>query len=209
MTPTEPTNASGHDDQTIGLEPAETDHAPRTPHAPPPSLPAPPTTASHDAPDVFVTPGRGNAQTIAVAGAIVTLLALVASGAFASGTVWYWAILQTLHQTILYTFAGIIAVLVAAALAERPMGRLDLASARMLLAVACFQLLSSVKLQLSGRVAEVLIASAAYLIAVAILFKPARNRYLAIVCFHFILVVLFMLGSWAQIKANTAMTPNP
>ena len=164
----------------------------------------------------FVVPGRGSAQVLATTGVFLTLGALIFSGMNAERA-GFWVVVGTIALTLyniaVHTGTGIAAVIAAARLCEQKFGRLDIAAARMFVAVSLFHLVTALHIPIHAGLAQVLKWAAAmglYYLAVWLLFKKDRYGAMLIALSHFGLWVLLQLGSqlsgWLGAATNSAAT---
>lgn len=137
-------------------------------------------------PRAMVKPGFGTAEQMYMVAAGVALAAVITAGVTAAsrGRVWYADSLLTIYMTGLHALTGAAAVMAAAHLGERRLGELPLATARMALAVALFQLVFHLNIPLSGRYEETLGAMLAYVGAVWALFRWNREQLTLVVALH-------------------------
>lgn len=162
---------------------------------------------SSTAPVGFVTPGRGDAKTIAMAAAGVAVVAAVAA-AITGPSAWYWSLFQTLYQVALHTATGVVGVVIAATLSERPLGDTLLAWARMALAVAALRLCVAINLPLTQtKLEEVLIGITVYLGVTLVLFRRPPVELFFLWATHAALWLITYIGAWIDVEAATAIVP--
>lgn len=164
----------------------------------------------------FVVPGKLTPKTLAIAGAVLTVGAMVAAGIYAPGpgfgviTAW---ILLTVYAIAVNTATGVAAVAVAARLNSQPFGRLDVALARMFAAFALFEAVTRTRPMLLGSSlltvsVPFVIGAALYFGTIMILFKKDRRTTSVIALAHFILWILLelgpVLGNWVSTAAAGA-----
>jgi hypothetical protein len=155
-------------------------------------------------PKEFVTPGRGSAQVLAACGVFIALSALIIAGINARewGT---WIVLGTvaltLYSIILHTCTGVVAVIIAAKLCEEKLGNLEIAAARMFVAVGLFYATSRLHLPITWAfLAGLLVWAAAlgiYYLVLWFLFKKDR--------FGTGLIALSHFAIWMLLEAGTAL----
>jgi len=170
-----------------------------------PGLPKPAATEiKEQAPDGFVKTGWGSAQTIAALGVVATIGAAILAATLSTQP-WLKAVVLCLYLTGLQTLAGIGAVVFAARMAEKALGPLELAAARMLLAVAaarCF-LPVAYNVPYTGRILEGLSVIGVYVIITFVLFRLPRQHWFVMAASHATLLILLWLGSSIEFWANT------
>lgn len=148
-------------------------------------------------------------RVIAVLGAVVTIPALVASWLQAArepnadAMDALIATLLTLYNTGLHTITGVAAVILSAVLLNLAPGRIELISARMLLAVAVFQGLSHIQL---GYGLPVLLGVLGYLTVLAVLMRTTRDRLFVMSATHLVLVGITQLGMMLYAAADARAT---
>jgi hypothetical protein len=160
--------------------------------------------AKEPAPDGFVKTGWGSAQTIAALGVVATIGAAILAATLGTQP-WLKAVVLSLYLTAIQTLAGIGAVVFAARMAEKTLGPLELAAARMLLAVAaarCFLPLAY-NVPYTGRVLEGLSVIGTYLIISFVLFRLPRQHWFVMAASHAGLLIVLWLGSSIEFWANT------
>ncbi|MCG3124294.1 MAG: hypothetical protein GIKADHBN_02751 [Phycisphaerales bacterium] len=166
--------------------------------------PAPSPAASETALEPFVTPWLGNAQIWGVVGGFLLVGAIVAAAMNLPNK--FPAALLVLYNGMIQTGTGLVAVYLTARLAGMRIGAIDLATARMLVAVSAFLLLFNLNIHIAGSVTnkweELLIATAAYVGSVAGLFRLWGRNLGILVITHFVLWLVFELGvrldAWAS-----------
>lgn len=150
----------------------------------------------------FVTTGRGSAQVLATCGVFIALAALIIAGI--SARQWgAWVVLGsvglTLYNIAIHTCTGVVAVIAAAKLSEEKFSRLELAAARMFVAVGLFYAMSSLSLPIPvAFLANLLVwaaALAAYFFTVWFFFKKDRFGAALIALAHFLMWLLLQLGT--------------
>lgn len=149
----------------------------------------------------FVVPTRLDVKPLAIAGAVLTVAAMVAAGYYAPVRSFWpitgWVLL-TLYSVAVNAATGVAAVAVAARVGSQPFGRLDLALARMFAAFALFQAVSNTRPSLGYAVltsgVPFLIGAALYFGSLMLLFRKDRREATLIAMAHFILWLLLQLG---------------
>jgi hypothetical protein len=178
-----------------------------------PTLQSPPKAASPEvAPDpgpAFVKPGMGTPEVIAWVGLGLTIAATIAGGVTAPSRdrAWYAQCILVAYLTALHAVTGIAAVQSAAAVLGFRFGSLPLAAARMLAAVAAFQLV----FHLGGPLATwSLYAPLAVLTYVGVtwaLFRWTRDQLILVISLHgglwLAIYLAAVLWQWAKIKPHT------
>jgi hypothetical protein len=107
------------------------------------------------------------------------------------------SVVLCLYETALHTGTGVIAVLIAARIAELKPGRLDLAAARVFVEFSAFQLLHSITFGEYRLLVTILmypIALAAYGGLVMLLFKKSRTIAGTVLVAHFVLWIVVQAG---------------
>lgn len=159
--------------------------------------------AGGDAAEPFVTPGRGTPKALVIAGAVVTVAAMVAAGMGVpvgqSGWVVVAAVLLVLYEVVVHTGTGLVAVAAAARISEERFGgeeAVPLAAARVFLAMAVFELVLNLVAftPYVGPWIAPPVAVAAYWLVVWGLFNKTRTVALVIVLTQVILWVLVRMG---------------
>ncbi|MGE3109804.1 MAG: hypothetical protein AB7G11_09500 [Phycisphaerales bacterium] len=165
----------------------------------------------------FSQAGRGGVKTLMIFAAGLVIAAMVISGiethaqtGRALATVG--RVMLTLYSTLLATGLGLAAVAVVARVSDMRLGRPDLATARMLVAFAAFEVISSITF--SGPVLLVKLLMwgagiAAYWVLVMVLFKKPRHVAGYVLATHFVLYLLLLggmqLAGWvSQAEASAA-----
>ncbi len=164
--------------------------------------------------DPLVRPGMGGAKLALGLGVVLLLGALVASGIRAGGIegsgarVVALAVAVTLYTSLLHTGTGVAAVMVAARIERRPTGALELAAARMLAAVATFQLVYHLPALIPGTVGLVfsaILGVLAYSAAVWALFRLSRLELGVVVSGHVLLLIAVELGTHLTYLSRSAV----
>ncbi|MBS0198164.1 MAG: hypothetical protein JSR77_15525 [Planctomycetes bacterium] len=156
---------------------------------------------------IFVKPGLGEPQSIALVAAGVLLGAAIAASVRADGR-WYAAAISTVYEALIHTLTGVGAIAVAAHLTEKRIGSLPLAGARMLLAVSVFSLIFYLNIPIPGRTDEVLIACGAYIAVVWGLFRLPAEPVFYVGAVHAGLWLVVWLGGVLQAWASVPV-PKP
>ncbi len=143
----------------------------------------------------FVKEGMGSPQNVAIAGGIALGAAAVLA-IMHHDLPWFKAVPLTVYNTLAHTGAGVAAVVLAARLAERPLGRVELAAARMLLAVAATTAVFTPDYDLpyTGRVDEVVLALAVYAAVTFTLFRFSWRDWQIVAGSHAVMSVLIWIG---------------
>jgi phage shock protein PspC (stress-responsive transcriptional regulator) len=115
-------------------------------------------------------------------------------------------LLQALYQVALHTATGVVGVVIAATLSERPLGDALLAWARMALAVAALRLCVAINLPLTQtKLEEVLIGVAVYLGVTLVLFRRPPVELFFLWATHAALWLITYIGAWIDVEAATAI----
>ena len=143
----------------------------------------------------FVKEGMGSPRNVAIAGGIALAAAAVLAIVYHE-LPWYKAVPLTVYNTLAHTAAGVAAVVLAARLAERPLGRVELSAARMLLAVAATTAVFTPNYELpyTGRVDEVVLALAVYAGVTFTLFRFSWRDWQIVAGSHAVMSVLIWIG---------------
>lgn len=156
-------------------------------------------------PDAFVKPGLGNAQIWGVVGGFLLVGAVVAA-AMTSQKKFAMALL-VLYSGLVHVGTGLVAVYLTARLDSKRVGEIELAAGRMLTAVGAFLLILNLNITIYGhtKTEELLLASTAYLAALAGLFRIWGRTLAILTTIHFTLWAIFELGmalsTWATAVA--------
>jgi hypothetical protein len=180
-------------------EDTDFDHDPSAPVKPAPARKPKPADAN-----AFVRTGLGSAQTIGTLAVAVAILAIVLAASLGTQP-WYKSAVHAAYLTAVQTLAGLVAVVFAARLAEKPLGETDLALARMALAVAAARCMLPLTFGVpyTGRFLEALSAFGLYAAVTLILFRLPRHHWLIMAGAHAGLVLLLWIGSSIEIWAST------
>ena len=161
--------------------------------------------ATQETGPTFVRPsGRLDAQSIAIAAGVLTISAVIAAAltAPARARQGFPDAVLTLYLTMLHTATGVGALLLAAALRGERMGDVVLATARMGVAVAAFQLIFHLDIPVAGRTDETLMAMLAYAGLLMIQFRFDRERLVLVAGVHaaqwLAVYLVTVLWGWAQ-----------
>lgn len=130
----------------------------------------------------FIKPGLGDAPVIALVGLGVLLSAVITAWITAPSRGWAHALL-TGYSTLLHAGSGVGALAIAAKLAEQRLGKWELGAARMLLAVALFQLVVHLNLP-GGAWVKSLGAVAVYAGATLLLFRLKIEQWFIVASSH-------------------------
>jgi hypothetical protein len=160
----------------------------------------------------LITPGLGSAKVWALAGGVLCLSGVVAAAVNASRNPIFSGMLA-LYGTLVFTGLGVLAVALTAALLNRRAGSMEeagLAGARMFAAVAAAVFVFHLNIQLigAGKTEELLLAVAAYLTLVLVLFRWWGQALKSVLMMHVVLVIFTVLGwqlaAWAWAPAEKA-----
>ncbi len=171
----------------------------------------PPATPGTTAPEppprpVLVKEGIGSPG-ILVGASCVLLLGAVIGAAVNEKDHPAVASVLTVYDAGLHACTGVAALAGVAMLLRRALGRIDLAAARMLVAVSAFLVLYNLKIDLIGtsKWEELTLGAAAYVGTVAMLFRIWRRPLMYVVCAHFFLWMAVQIGM--QLSAWMATKP--
>lgn len=169
-----------------------------------------------DARPEFVQPGLGEPRHWAIAGGVLLLGAMIASGVNApygvGATQVALRVLLTLYNTLVSAGTGVVALFIAARLLEQRFGSIELAAGRMFAAVGAFMLITNLEVRITGvrgidQTVLLILAAAAYLLIVAWSFKIWNRVTLTYIAGSHMLLWLVMLVGMslsAAIKPGTA-----
>jgi hypothetical protein len=153
-----------------------------------------------DTREEFIKPGFGDAKAWAIAGVVLLVAAMIATGINAPSRS-VARVLLALYNVLLHTGTGVVALFVAAVLSERRLGSFELAASRMFTAVAAFMLIFSLHLNLFGegyedwKVEELALALLAYGLIVSTSFGLWNWRPLVyVIGSHFVLWLTVYVG---------------
>lgn len=156
----------------------------------------------------FSAEGRGSVQTLLLFAGALVISAMVIAGIDApTGRVWptVGRVVLMLYETVLATGLGLAAVAVVARICDMKLGRPDLATARILIAFAAFQVVRSITFPGPALLVTLLmwsLAIAAYGFLVMFLYKKPRNIAMYVLATHFILYFALRggmeLSGWVQ-----------
>ena len=159
--------------------------------------------------DPLVKRGFGNASVWGIIGGIILIAAVVAAAMntpnpFASS-------LLVVYNGLVHVGTGLAALYVTARLLSRPFGAIDLASGRLLTTVAAFLLVFHLNITLAGqgKWEEVILASLAYLVIIAGLFRLWGRELGILVAAHFFLWLILELGMQLSVWAGSAAATRP
>lgn len=158
-------------------------------------------TAPPPAPGPLVRPGLGGARAALVAGVLLLVGAMVAAAVRISGLQGATfsdatlAVFYVLFQTLLHTMTGFAALLIAAKIAGRELGKAELGAARMLVAVAAFALVANLTIPIPSRLDELFLAAMAYVLIVWGANRLPRMELGVVVVAHALLLIAVALGS--------------
>lgn len=153
----------------------------------------------------FIKPGRGDVQAMVVAGLAAMLVAATVN-AIVGPVEWYKSILLSLYHSALFASAGVVAIVFAARMTQKPLGEIELAAARMLLIVSVCQAIFAPEypIPFTGRVDEVVFTALAYFGLTGFLFRLPKEPLLIFSGAHFLLMVLLWVGANIEIWAAPA-----
>ncbi len=142
----------------------------------------------------FVQPGfPGLRWSCALAG-IAAVGALVSKAATAEQK----ALLSTLlllHELILHTLTGVLACIIASRFSERGLNQPETAAARIGVAVGAFYLIFGLNISIPTRIDEFLLATCAYVGAIALCFRLPRRETGILACCHFGFWIFVQVGN--------------
>lgn len=145
--------------------------------------------------------GLDSPQVLFGAGAVIVLVAMIASGWTAKSQNLAVAFLAG-YQAILHTITGVVALVVISLLQGRPVGSYEQGAARLLVAIALFQLVMGLEFGLfDGKAEEFAIAAAVYAAAMMALFRLRFKVILEIVAVHLLIIGVMWLGTQLAIAA--------
>ncbi|MBL0869062.1 MAG: hypothetical protein IBJ18_00625 [Phycisphaerales bacterium] len=132
--------------------------------------------------------------------AAVCALVVIAAGAPVGAGLWIVSgrVLLGLYDIAIHTGTGVVAVVLAGLLLKKPVGRLDLAAGRMLLAFSVFLLVSKIQpgaLGWFGVLMMMLMGAAAYWVSLLLLFRRNVQETHTIACAHAGLYIVVWLGT--------------
>lgn len=160
----------------------------------------------------FVKDGFGTAEQLGWAAGGVLLAAIITTclTADSRGRVWFADGIVTAYGTLLHTVTGVLAVFIGSYVAQRPLGNLVLAAARMGLAVCVLQLIFHLNIPPAGRFDETFLAIAGYCGVLWGLFRFKRDELLVVVCAHASMwMALWLSGVLYAWSAATIVKPTP
>ena len=164
----------------------------------------------------FVKPGVKPA-TLVIAGGVVVLAAMIAAGVNvkpggAMGTPFFFALL-ILYRAILHTGTGLAGLWCAAKFVDHRLNHVDLAAARMFLALGAFMLVWALRIPIENSFLEHIIripaAAAAYWLTLFALFRRNRQETTLIALFHVGAMMFVELGLQLAIWLETSVAPAP
>jgi hypothetical protein len=151
----------------------------------------------------LVRPRIAEAGTIAIAGGVVLLAAMILAWTTVEKDGFARAI-ATLVNTLTFSLLGIAAAWVVAQIEARPFGSYGACAARMLFAVAAFQCGVRINLGLPAHLGEIAMAGGLYFVTLMILFGWSPRRASRVAGFHFMLSLLvgltILANSWVSTK---------
>ncbi len=156
----------------------------------------------------FSTTGRGNVKLLLGIGGAISLGAMVMAGLNAPpGFRVVAAVILSLYEIILHTGTGMVAILIAARIAELKPGNLELAAARMLVAFSSFQLIHSITFGEYPTLVKLLmypLALAAYFGLIMLLFRKPRSIVISVLVAHAVLWLAVEAGMELASYVNSA-----
>lgn len=160
----------------------------------------------------FVRPGLGGPKVWGVVGAVLLVGAILAVGVNSTRPAGATtaSIFLTLYNALLHTGTGVVAVWAASLLAEKRLGRFELAAARMFTAVAALSLVVNLRVSLftaspvEQSIWAALLGAAAYVGAVAGLFRIWGQHLGFVVGGHLALWLLVQVGMLLSALAAAA-----
>lgn len=157
--------------------------------------------------DPFVRPGLGEPKVVALVGAGVLLAAVIAACITAPSFWWVHGMLAA-YASLVHTVTGVGALTIGARLAEKRLGAWDLAAARMLFAVALFQLVFHIPMPAQVWLAPIA-AAAAYSAATMVFFRLPIHQWFTVAASHFGVWILIEGLVWLNSLLVGAPTPAP
>lgn len=153
----------------------------------------------------FIKPGRGDVQAMMVAGLAAMLVAATVN-AIVGPVEWYKSLLLSLYHSALFATAGVVAIVFAARMTQKPLGEIELAAARMLLIVSVCQAIFAPEYPIpaTGRVDEVVFTALAYFGLTGFFFRLPKEPWLIFSGAHFLMMVLLWVGANIEIWAAPA-----
>lgn len=161
--------------------------------------------------DAIVRPGKPGFQATIVIGVALLAIAMVLAGVYAppkdidtpvNATRRLAHVLSTGYRALLHMGTGVAALGIAGIWAGRPLGRIEFAPGRMLVAVSALLALTSLRTPFAGRFDEIAAGVAAYLLLVILLFRLKPSLACITGLFHFGLWMLmeigYMLVRWGE-----------
>ncbi len=149
----------------------------------------------------LVRPGLGGPKAALIVGVALLVGAMIAAAlrisglegaGFADSTL---AVFYVLFQTLLHTMTGLAALLIAAKVAGRELGKAELGLARMLAAVGAFALVANLNIPIPGRIDELALAALAYTLVVWLVNRLSRMEVGVVVLAHAMILIVVALGS--------------
>lgn len=176
-------------------EDADFDHDPAVKAAQGKVKIGPPLIVGEDDEDAFVKPGLGDERVWAIAG-VVLMVGAIAGVLMHAPNNSAWRAILVVAQCFVHAATGVAAVGATASLSQLPLGKVDLAAARMFAIVAWFQLVFNLSLQVSTtKIDEIVVAGLVYLLALRVLFRRPNDQTVIIAGFHFLgWLAVFLLG---------------
>lgn len=162
-------------------------------------------TGSHD-PHAFVKPGLGDERVWVIAGVVLMIAAVIAVLVNAPANS-AWRALLVAAQCLVHAATGVAAIGATASIVQAPLGKVDLAAARMFAIVGLFQLVFNLNLHLMGsKLDEIVVAASAYVLALWLLFRRPVDQTMVIAGFHFLgWLAVFVIGQLYAMAAQPAV----
>ncbi|QQS10016.1 MAG: hypothetical protein IPK69_05190 [Phycisphaerales bacterium] len=161
--------------------------------------------------DAIVRPGKPGFQATLIIGVSLLAIAMVLAGVYAppkdidtpvNASRRLAHVLSTGYRALLNMGTGVAALGIAGIWAGRPLGRIEFAPGRMLVAVSGLLALTSLRTPFLGRFDEIAAGVAAYLLLVILLFRLKPSLACITGLFHFGLWMLmeigYMLVRWSE-----------
>ncbi len=141
--------------------------------------------------------------------AAVCALVVIAAGAPVGAGLWIISgrVLLGIYDVAIHTGTGVVAVVLAGLLLKKPVGRLDLAAGRMLVAFSVFLLVSKIQpgaLGWFGLLLMMLMGAAAYWVTLLLLFRRNVQETHTIACAHAGLYIVVWLGTSLGLALDAA-----
>jgi hypothetical protein len=154
----------------------------------------------------LVKPGFGDAKTTALVGAGIAIAAVIAASVGAP-VHWFLAGVLALYFVVIHTITGVAALAAAAKIGDQPLGSIELAGARMVVAVSLFMFLVSLNFSFAHHWIEPLIACAGYWLALSMLLRVPWSNLFYVAMIHAGLAVVVWIGMVTYAGATAAPMP--